>query len=116
MGARTQGRRWPADRALTDGEGTQPGDFQFQDLSYEPTDTPCKGADKAGRLAYACPRTGEPCGEIIIGDRHKPDRGSPTWQWDGNLESPTLTPSINCRGGLWLAWLAARRRVRGVLT
>jgi hypothetical protein len=22
-----------------------------------------------------------------------------TWQWDGNVERPTITPSIDCQGG-----------------
>lgn len=96
MGARTQGRRWPAERDLMEADDAQPGDFQFQTLDYEPTDTPCADTDRIGRLAYRCPRNGQPCGEIIIGNGHKPTGGAPTWQWDGNLDAPTLTPSINC--------------------
>jgi hypothetical protein len=25
--------------------------------------------------------------------------GSCTWQWDGNVATPTVTPSIDCKGG-----------------
>ena len=25
-------------------------------------------------------------------------RPSPSWEWDGNLEKPTLSPSVNCVG------------------
>lgn len=28
----------------------------------------------------------------------QPARGA-TWQWDGNVEAPTITPSIDCHGG-----------------
>ncbi len=107
MGARVQGRRWPADQDLIDADDANPGDFQFQSIGYDPTDAPCANGEKVGRLAYRCPRTGDPCGEIIIGDRHKPARGSaPTWIWDGNVDAPTLNPSINCRGGCgWHGWL-----------
>ena len=33
--------------------------------------------------------------------------GSPqSWEWDGNTEAPTLTPSIN-HNGCWHGWLTA---------
>jgi hypothetical protein len=33
-----------------------------------------------------------------FGLRREPAQGS-TWQWDGNVEKPTITPSVNCLGG-----------------
>lgn len=27
-----------------------------------------------------------------------------SWQWDGNKEKPTITPSINC-AGCWHGWI-----------
>lgn len=45
---------------------------------------------------YACPLRGGPCGPALrIGNGFKP-AGTRTWAWDGNLERPTISPSINC--------------------
>lgn len=30
----------------------------------------------------------------------------PCWEWDGNLDAPTLTPSLDLRG-VWHGWLQA---------
>ena len=60
-------------------------------------------------LNYMCPCG---CGD----DGYLPFRGihlmhideHPSWIWDGNIESPTLTPSILRRGGCgWHGWLKA---------
>lgn len=109
----TKGRRWlAADGDLAEGIA-QPGDFQFEDISYEPTDDPLgaiaehkeDGGRGFCRLTYGCPRTGKPCGGIMIGHPDKPER-SPSWKWDGNVEAPTLEPSINCTGGCgWHGYL-----------
>lgn len=85
----------------------EPGEFYFADQGYNrchPTDIP-PGAE--GRFVFACLKRGGFCGEIIIGNGFKPQHGAaPTWQWDGNADKPTLTPSINCRG-CWHGWLTA---------
>jgi hypothetical protein len=108
------GRRW----TVADGDvhdGRQAGDFQFHDLGYEPVDDPIAAIERdratggrgIARLAYNCPRTGKPCGEIAIGHPDKPAR-TPSWRFDGNVEAPTLTPSINCTGGCgWHGFLTA---------
>lgn len=48
-------------------------------------------------LLFVCPQ-GKRCG-VLLGpqfvDRPTPDALC-IWGWDGNLERPTLTPSINC--------------------
>jgi hypothetical protein len=106
MAVRVQGRRWPASEDVLEADAANPGDFQFRSMDYEPTDTPCGGEDRLGRLAYRCPRTGNPCGDIIVGKNHKPNMGCPTWEWDGNLDAPTLTPSINCKA-CWHGYLKA---------
>lgn len=77
----------------------QPGAFQFQDFDGNVIEDP--GALPDGEqlyLEYCCPRTGRPCGSIVIGKKEKPD-GSPSWLWDGNALLPTLSPSVNCVGG-----------------
>lgn len=48
-------------------------------------------------LAFVCPGCQEIEGEGGTGLHMLPvntDKTSPSWWWDGNLEAPTLTPSI----------------------
>jgi len=71
----------------------RPGDFRFEDMGYHASSPPAQGS--SGRLNFGCPRGHGNCGSIIIGNGFKPP-GEKTWQWDGNVEKPTLTPSINC--------------------
>src|SRR3546814_512591 len=101
MKARVKGRRIPAAEDID--VGGKPGDFQFTALDYAPTDDPVAVAladDRRWvRFEWVCPAKGTPCGGILVGYQHKPQAGAPTWQWDGNVEAPTLTPSINCVGG-----------------
>lgn len=40
----------------------------------------------------------------------RPINGGHGWQWDGDQEKPTLTPSINCVD-LWHGWVRAGRLV-----
>jgi hypothetical protein len=50
-----------------------------------------------GHIIFVCPN-GKRCG-VILGPvavpRSAPDRAC-IWAWDGNMERPTITPSINC--------------------
>lgn len=36
--------------------------------------------------------------------------GEPSWEWDGNEDKPTLTPSVHCVG-IWHGWFRAGRMV-----
>ena len=48
-------------------------------------------------ILFVCPR-GERCGVFLAPqpiDRPRPD-ACYVWGWDGNMERPTITPSINC--------------------
>jgi hypothetical protein len=50
-----------------------------------------------GHMIFVCP-SGKRCG-VLVGPQPvpKPNPNSlAVWGWDGNLERPTLTPSINC--------------------
>ncbi len=96
-------RHTAAEGDISFNDAAQPGDFQFQTLSSKPTDDPCIPASPAehpsdgwSRLYYICPRTGNPCGGVLIG-RTKPGTVAPSWAWNGNLDAPSLTPSINCQ-------------------
>jgi hypothetical protein len=70
-----------------------PGEYRFEAMNYSPAPPP--GPGQVGRLSFGCPRGTGHCGAVVIGNGHKPP-GEKTWRWDGNVEAPTLTPSINC--------------------
>lgn len=80
---------------LPPGHDVQPGDFSWSDTR-----------DGGHRYLYIC----------LPGDKfmsalrvHPTDRGiEREWQWDGNEEKPTLSPSIHCPG-LWHGYLRAGR-------
>lgn len=38
------------------------------------------------------------------GSHHDPGAGKYCWHWDGNLEKPTLTPSVH-QLGCWHGWI-----------
>jgi len=86
----------------------KPGAFQFQKFDCSGVDDPATIPPEDGIwLGFCCPRTGKPCGSILVGNGEKP-ADSPSWRWDGNIQSPTLTPSINCVGGCgWHGFLTA---------
>lgn len=49
-----------------------------------------------GRFYIACERGVQ--GECSRSIWSQPAQGV-MWQWDGNREQPTITPSIDCKGG-----------------
>jgi hypothetical protein len=69
------------------------GSFRFEDMGYHAAEPPVPG--ELGRFSYGCPRGTGHCGAVIICNGPKPPH-SKQWGWDGNVERPTLTPSINC--------------------
>lgn len=56
-----------------------------------------KSYETTAHIIFVCPN-GRRC-TILLGPRHV-DRSSPdrlcVWKWDGNMDRPTITPSINC--------------------
>jgi hypothetical protein len=51
---------------------------------------------------FTCPRNGHACGPLLIAGRtaHKRDGqnrdgGRAQWDWDGDADTPTFTPSVN---------------------
>lgn len=72
---------------------------QFETLAYE-----AAAPGEEQRFSFACPKTGRRCGSLVIAGKTKLKRdgqnangGIAQWDWDGNRESPTFAPSINCR-------------------
>jgi hypothetical protein len=67
-----------------------PGDFQIVDE-----------ANRQRRLWFVCPG----CHQVsAIAIRPVIDGSAASWEWDGNIENPTLTPSIH-HIGCWHGWL-----------
>lgn len=56
-------------------------------------------ADLLVRLPVRCGSLGP----LTVGNGFKPADG-PSWQWNGSLDKPTLTPSVHHRGH-WHGWL-----------
>lgn len=54
-------------------------------------------------LWYCCPCGCRGVGVLTVGNGFKPDDG-PSWQWNGSLDKPTLTPSVH-HVGHWHGWL-----------
>lgn len=69
-----------------DDDSTRPGDFELS-------------GDPVGGLWYNCP-----CGCGSQGFLPIRPAASPSWEWDGNREAPTLNPSVN-HVGHWHGWL-----------
>jgi len=72
--------------------------FQTEELEDAPP-------GKEALFSFCCPKTGRRCGDLFIAGRttHKRDGqnqngGIAQWDWDGNREAPTFSPSINCKG------------------
>lgn len=61
------------------------------DIRIEPRND---GRPDRAFLIRACPIKGECMWPLW----RKPAEGA-TWQWDGNYEAPTISPSIDCKGG-----------------
>lgn len=75
----------------------------FTDLNDEPC---APGGEE--RFGFNCPKhQGRTCEGLLI--RREPIT-HPTWVWDGNRESPTFSPSIDCKG-CWHGYIRAGRCV-----
>ena len=57
-------------------------------------------------FAFACPNhKGRMCGNLVIAgktalkrDGQNQNSGIAQWDWNGNRDAPTFTPSVNCKG------------------
>jgi hypothetical protein len=64
---------------------TTPGQWQIRVMGHGP------------HLLYGCPNGRGSCGVPI--QPSPPNQAGCSWNWDGNTDAPTLTPSINCIAG-----------------
>jgi hypothetical protein len=68
-------------------------------------------AENDSHIFIRLPRPGTDRGEVsAIPLKPVPDPNEDDWQWDGNREAPTLTPSINWVG-VWHGYLTAGKLV-----
>lgn len=68
-------------------------------------------------FSFQCPLRNRRCSSLVIAGRTDLKRdpqgangGIAQWDWDGNRDKPTFTPSINC-GGCWHGYIRAGRCV-----
>lgn len=80
---RDQRDEWPAD--------TPPGTFDIEITTVEGY------PGVTARILFECPN-GRRCGALLAPQPIPRAEGRLlyVWGWDGNVEQPTLTPSINC--------------------
>lgn len=82
-----------ADRESSDMKSAD-GRFEYWDMGYRPVpdDSP---PEDVHRFAYRCRVGHDRCSLNLRGRGH--DIQNKSWTWDGNVDAPTLSPSINCQ-------------------
>lgn len=84
------------------------GNFEYRDRNDDPC-APGTPSDQVHRFAFRCRackkadhNTQQMCSVNLGGRGHDiPDKN---WNWDGNVDQPTLHPSVNCNG-CWHGWI-----------
>lgn len=68
-------------------------------------------------FSFNCPMHDRRCGNLIIAGKTGQPRdpqgkngGSAQWDWDGNRDAPTFSPSVNC-GRCWHGYIERGRCV-----
>ena len=90
--------RRAAEQARTDGGAL--ARVSFHRLNY----SPCPDNERPARFGFECPRGRGRCTGLLIAGTVIYDvplqsgkGGKPAcWEWDGNRERPSFSPSINC--------------------
>lgn len=85
---------------------------RFLTLDHKPTI-----ADQAARFEFQCPKGNGWCSGLLIANRSEFKRdpqnqngGVAQWDFDGNADAPTFSPSIDCKG-CWHGYIRAGRCV-----
>ncbi len=56
--------------------------------------------------AFTCPRN--PQGQCMIALNPQKNGGGAGWDWNGDIDAPSFTPSIDCKGGCgWHGFITA---------
>ena len=85
-----KGKHWTPQTPFV---GGQPGDFIFSDERIAPPDE-TDAASRPKWFAFECPRGR---GECMIPIRPQKTGNGSSWDWNGDREAPTFTPSVNCQ-------------------
>ena len=85
-------------------------------IPSEPGEVAIRGVEVDGvhghYCYFTCPRKKGLCGVPIKPLSNPPHNNG--WNWDGNTDAPTLTPSVNCVGGCgWHGYIRAGK-IEGV--
>lgn len=85
---------------------------KFETLEFDAAE-----AGQEQRFDFNCPMHDRRCGALVIAGRTTLKRdpqgqngGIAQWDWDGNRERPTFSPSVNC-GGCWHGYIRNGRCV-----
>lgn len=72
---------------------SEDGRFEYLDMGYQlvPAGSPPQAVC---RFRFRCRQASGTCDVLMRGRGH--DVPNKTWVWDGNVDRPTLSPSINC--------------------
>jgi hypothetical protein len=98
------GRRIKDPSALqAEGKGTVPGDFAWE-FDFTHFAHGAKETDPELTLYIHLP--GERGHWAPISVKRGPAGGNRVWGWDGNLDAPTITPSIH-HPGIWHGYMTA---------
>jgi hypothetical protein len=84
---------------------------RFLTLDYEP----CQPDQTPVRFSFLCPKRRQCEGLLLKGATdipHDPEgkNGTPQWEWNGDRQKPTFTPSINCKN-CWHGYIRGGRCV-----
>jgi uncharacterized protein DUF6527 len=86
-------------------------DVHFHPSSEKTYETRIAAPGEEVRFSFACPLHNRRCGDLLIAGRTTEKRdgqnkngGVAQWDWNGNREAPTFTPSVNCKG-CWHGWI-----------
>ena len=87
--------------------------IKFYKLGYDDA-----GPGEEQCFGFACPKhVGRQCSALVIAGRTTLKRdgqnqngGIAQWDWDGDRDQPTFTPSVNC-GGCWHGFIEKGRCV-----
>lgn len=96
-------------------------DVQFLSITGEP----CEVGERPARFTFLCvKRKNELCARLLIAESthsaahgikrngQNQDGGRAQWDWDGNRDAPTFSPSINCESACgWHGYLRNGRCV-----
>ncbi len=86
-------------------------------VTFETVDCDPAEPGQEAYFSFRCPRYDRLCGALPIAGR-VPDKrdgqnkngGIAQWDWDGNRDDPTFSPSVNC-GNCWHGYIRAGRTV-----